>query len=325
MVSYPTVRLRRLRRLTALRLLVAETRLSVDDFIAPFFVVPGTKKRQAISSLVGQFHLSVDEVLREAGELVELGIKGVLLFGLPDKKDALGSEALRDDGVVQSAIRALKEAFPQLVVIADLCFCEYTEHGHCGVLRQGELDNDLTLEELKKQALSLARAGADIIAPSGMIDGMVASIRSALDEAAFSERIIMSYSAKYASAYYGPFRIAAQSTPAFGDRRGYQMDPANALEALREVATDLEEGADIVMVKPALAYLDVIRHVKDRFPVPLAAYNVSGEYAMIQAAAEHGLIDGPRVMMETLLAIKRAGADIIISYFAKEAARLLRS
>jgi len=272
----------------------------------------------------GQFHFSADTAAGEAQELLTHGINAVLLFGIPPVKDEKGESSCDEHGVVQEAIRAIKKVAPDIVVIADLCFCEYTSHGHCGVLVHGDVHNDLTLIETKKQAVSLAQAGADIIAPSGMMDGMVASIRQALDAKNMPHVAILSYSAKYASAYYGPFREAAQSAPSFGDRRTYQMNPANSDEAMREIEEDIKEGADIVMVKPALAYLDIIRRAKDRFAMPLAAYNVSGEYAMIKAAAEKKLIDGERVMMETLLSIKRAGADMIITYFAKEAAPLLR-
>jgi porphobilinogen synthase len=289
------------------------------------FIVPGKGVKKPISSLSGQYHFSADTVVDEAGELEHLGIKAVLLFGLPPAKDDIGAVSCDEHGVVQEAIRAIKKRSTNLEVIADLCFCEYTSHGHCGVVVNGDVDNDLTLAQTATQAVSLAKAGADIIAPSGMMDGMVSIIRRSLDESGLSNVAIMSYAAKFASAYYGPFREAAQSAPAFGDRRTYQMDPANSNEALREIESDIAEGADIVMVKPALPYLDIIARAKERFLVPLAAYNVSGEYAMIKAAAAQGLIDEARVMMETLLAIKRAGADMIISYFSKEAARKLRA
>jgi porphobilinogen synthase len=316
-------RLRRLRRTDALRGLVRETSLSTTDLIQPLFIVPGSGVRKEISSLPGQFHLSPDQAPREAEVLLELGIKSVLLFGLPPSKDDTGSAACDRNGVVQSALRELKSRFPELLLTVDLCYCEYTSHGHCGVVVDGDVDNDQTLELLNQQALSLAEAGADIVAPSGMMDGMIWSLRNALDSAGHSQVVLMSYAAKYSSAFYGPFRDAVESAPSFGDRRTYQMDPANSDEALREVAADIEQGADIVMVKPALSYLDIIRRVKDTFNVPVAAYNVSGEFAMLKAAAKQGLIDEERGMMEMLTSIKRAGAKIIISYFCKDAARLL--
>jgi len=323
-MSYPITRPRRLRRTSALRALVRETELSMGDLIAPLFVVSGSGIKRAIGSLPGHDHLSVDMVAEEALALSKIGVKGVLLFGLPETKDPLGSSACDERGVVQQATRAIKRELPDLLVIADLCFCEYTSHGHCGVLLNGEVDNDLTLVETRKQALSLAQAGVDIIAPSGMMDGVVGAIRSCLDEAGYQQTVIMAYSAKYASSFYGPFREAADSAPSHGDRQGYQMDPANTEEALREIALDLEEGADIVMVKPALSYLDVISRAKQQFRVPLAAYNVSGEYAMVKAAAGQGLIDHDRMMLEILTSIRRAGADLVITYFAKDAARFLR-
>jgi porphobilinogen synthase len=323
-MSFPDTRPRRLRRTSALRRLVRETTLSPDNFIYPLFVRPGKGVRDEITSLPGQFHFSVDMLAREAEEIAKLGIPGVILFGLPEKKDEVGSEAWHNEGVVQRAIRALKKAVPDLLVAVDACFCEYTTHGHCGVMTKGELDNDASLENLSRAALSYARAGADIVAPSGMLDGFVGFLREGLDEENFDNVAILSYAAKYASAYYGPFRAAADSTPAFGDRHGYQMDPANVREAIREVALDVEEGADIVMVKPALAYLDVISEVRNQFDLPVAAYNVSGEYAMLKAAAEKGWIDHDRAMLETLLSIRRAGADMILTYHAKEASRLLR-
>lgn len=304
--------------------MVRETTLAPDNFIYPLFVCPGQKVRREISSLPGQYHLSVDEMAREADEIGRLGIPAVILFGIPDKKDEVGSEAWHTEGVVQRAIRALKKAAPDLVVMVDACFCEYTTHGHCGVIVDGAVDNDATLENLGRAAVSYARAGADVIAPSGMMDGFVGFVRETLDEADFEQTSILAYSSKYASAYYGPFRTAVDSTPSFGDRAGYQMDAANVREAIREVALDVEEGADIVMVKPALAYLDVIAEVRREFDVPVAAYNVSGEYAMLKAAAERGWIDYDRVMLETLLGMRRAGADMILTYHAKEAARLLR-
>jgi porphobilinogen synthase len=281
--------------------------------------------KNEISSLPGQYHLSVDMLAREADEIAKLGIPSVILFGLPERKDEVGSEAWHPEGAVQRAIRAIKKATPDLTVAVDTCFCEYTTHGHCGVIRDGAVDNDATLENLGRAALSYARAGADLIAPSGMMDGFVGFLRESLDEEGFESTAILSYAAKYASAFYGPFRTAVDSAPAFGDRQGYQMDPANVREAIREVALDIEEGADIVMVKPALAYLDVIGEVRREFDVPIAAYNVSGEYAMVKAAAAKGWIDHDRVMMETLLSIRRAGADVILTYHAKEAAKLLQA
>ena len=327
----PFARFRRLRRSEGLRRLVRETRLSPADFVHPLFVAHGHGLRQEIESMPGQYYLSPDGLAREAEELRALGIPAVLLFGLPAAKDEEGSEAYADDGIVQEAVRALKQAAPDLVVITDVCLCEYTSHGHCGVLSpskggvvtDGEVDNDRTLELLARTALSHARAGADMVAPSDMMDGRVAAIRRALDEGGFAHLPIMAYSAKYASAFYGPFRVAADSAPQFGDRRGYQMDPPNVREALREIEADIAEGADIVMVKPALAYLDVLARARRRFDLPLAAYNVSGEYAMVKAADRLGWLDGRRTALEVLTAIKRAGADIIITYHAKEAASWL--
>ncbi len=320
---YPITRLRRLRRIPALRSLVQETRLSATQLIYPLFVCPGKAVRREISSMPGNFQLSVDRLVEECREARDLAIPGVILFGIPELKDETGSESWSEEGVVQQAVRALKKEVPGLLVITDVCLCEYTSHGHCGVIREGEVDNDATLELLARQALSHARAGADLVAPSDMMDGRIGRIRAALDGADFRDLPIMSYAAKYASAFYGPFREAAGSTPQFGDRRGYQMDPANAREALREVELDIAEGADIVMVKPALAYLDVIYRVKSAFDLPVAAYNVSGEYACILAAAQRGWVDQERILVEVLLAIKRAGADLILTYFAKQAARLL--
>ncbi len=314
---------RRLRRSAAIRGLVRETRLSPDMFLYPLFVCPGTGERREVSSMPGVFQLSVDEAVKEASAAKADGVSGVLLFGLPESKDAVGSAAYDADAPVQAAVRALKSEVPDLLVVTDVCLCEYTSHGHCGVLVEGEIANDATVELLVRSALSHAAAGADIVAPSDMMDGRVGRIRQALDHAGFSHVAIMSYAAKYCSAFYGPFREAADSAPAFGDRRSHQMDPANAEEALREVALDIEEGADIVMVKPALTYLDVIARVKAKFGVPTAAYHVSGEYAMLKAAARNGWIDEPRAMIETLTAIRRAGADIIVTYYAREAARLL--
>jgi porphobilinogen synthase len=322
-MSFPETRLRRLRRTPALRRLVRETTLAPDNFMCPLFVCAGTGVRREISSLPGQFHLSVDEVVHECKAIAALGIPSVILFGLPLKKDEVGSEAWHADGVVQQAVRAIKKAVPDLAIAVDACFCEYTTHGHCGVIANGTVDNDATLENLGRLAVSYARAGADLVAPSGMMDGTVGFLRESLDEDGFEDVAILAYAAKFASAYYGPFRVAADSTPAFGDRCGYQMDPANVREAIREVGHDVEEGADIVMVKPALAYLDIIGEVRREFDVPVAAYNVSGEYAMLKAAAEKGWIDYERAMMETLLSMRRAGADVILTYHAQEAARLL--
>lgn len=319
------VRPRRLRASPTLRNLTRQTELSVSSLVQPLFIVSGTNIKREISSLSGQFHWSVDICLREVEELVAVGVNSVLLFGIPDFKDDVGSAALKDDGVVQRATRAIKERFPSVVVITDLCFCEYTSHGHCGAVRNGHVDNDLTLEMLGAQALSHAKAGADIIAPSGMMDGMVEAIRTALDAHNYQDKIIMSYAAKYASSFYGPFRDAAQCAPQEGDRKGYQMDPRNAFEALREVELDIQQGADIVMVKPALAYLDIIWRIKERFEMPTAAYHVSGEYASVCAAAERGWLDKERALCESLVAIKRSGADIIITYWAKEAAKLIGS
>ncbi len=316
---------RRLRRTPELRRLVRETQLSVDDLIYPLFVCPGEGVRREVASMPGVYTLSIDQLVEEAQEVKRLGIPAVILFGIPERKDEVGSEAYAEDGIIQRAIRALKREVPGLLVIADTCLCEYTSHGHCGLVRDGEVLNDPTLELLARTAVSQARAGADIIAPSNMMDGFVAAIRGALDEAGFAHIPIMSYAVKYASAFYGPFREAAQSAPQFGDRRGYQMDPPNAREALREVELDIEQGADILMVKPALPYLDIIRLVREHFPVPVAAYQVSGEYAMIKAAARLGWIEEERVVMETLIGIKRAGADMILTYFAKDVARRLQS
>ncbi|MBI3953061.1 MAG: porphobilinogen synthase [Chloroflexi bacterium] len=321
--SFPTVRPRRLRQTAALRRLVQETRLDHSILIQPLFVAHGRGLREEIPSLPGQFHLSPDTAAAEARELSNLGIPGVLLFGLPASKDEAGSEAYAPQGIVQEAVRAIKGAAPELLVITDVCLCEYTSHGHCGLLApDGSVDNDPTLELIARTALSHARAGADIVAPSDMMDGRVGAIRRSLDEAGYAGTPILSYAAKYASAFYGPFRDAAGSAPQSGDRRGYQMDPPNVREALREIAQDLQEGADIVMVKPALAYLDVIRAARDAFDVPLAAYNVSGEYAMVEAAARQGWLERERAIQEVLTAIRRAGADIIITYWAKEIASL---
>jgi porphobilinogen synthase len=322
-MSFPTHRGRRLRRNEALRGLVRETRLSTAGLIYPMFVCPGQKIRQEVSSMPGVFQQSADHIVEECREVESLGIPGVILFGLPEKKDARGMSSIAADGVVQRAIEAIRKANLKLLVITDVCLCEYTDHGHCGVIEDGEVDNDATLDILAKQAVSHARAGADIVAPSDMMDGRVGVIREALDEHKFENISILAYAAKYSSGFYGPFREAAQSTPQFGDRRGYQMDPANAREALREVEMDLDEGADMVMVKPALPYLDIIRRVRDEFDVPVAAYNVSGEYAMVKAAVQKGWLDEQRVVMEILTGIQRAGAEIILTYHAKDAARWL--
>ena len=303
--------------------MVRETSLSPDDFIYPLFVTFGKGVKKEISSMPGCFQESVDKLVKSAKEVYSLNIPSVMLFGIPESKDEIGSGAYDEHGVVQNAIRAIKDAIPELYIITDVCMCEYTSHGHCGVVKKGEVQNDPTLELLSKEAVSHAKAGADMVAPSDMMDGRVKAIRLALDREGFKEIPIMSYAAKYASAFYGPFREAAESTPQFGDRRSYQMDPANRREALREVSLDIEEGADIIMVKPALAYLDIISDVRDTFDVPVAAYNVSGEYSLIKAAGKLGWIDEQRVMMEILTSIRRAGADLILTYFAKEAAKLL--
>jgi porphobilinogen synthase len=317
-------RFRRLRRSEALRRLVTETRLDARDFVYPLFVTHGRDVRSEIASMPGQYQLSVDQLAAEARELRDLGVPAVLLFGLPATKDEAGSEAYAADGIVQEAVRTLKDADPSLCVICDVCLCEYTDHGHCGIVSpSGEVENDRTLELLARIAVSQAEAGADMVAPSDMMDGHTTAIRAALDDAGYASTPIMAYAAKYASAFYGPFRVAAESAPAFGDRRGYQMDPPNAREALREIEAEVEEGADIVMVKPALAYLDVLSQARQRFDLPLAAYNVSGEYAMVKAAAQNGWLDGRAAVLEQLTGIKRAGADIIVTYHAKEAARWL--
>jgi len=322
-MSFPRVRLRRLRRTETLRQMVRETRLEIANLIYPLFVTQGKDIRQAIEAMTGIFRFSVDKLCEEVEEVTSLGIPAVLLFGLPEAKDEVGSGAYDPKGIAQQAVRAIKKAKPELVVIVDVCLCEYTSHGHCGVVVDGEVDNDKTLELLARTALSLAEAGADIVAPSAMMDGMVAAIRAKLDENGYERIPIMSYAAKYASAFYGPFREAAECAPQFGDRRSYQIDPANVREALREVEQDIQEGADILMVKPALSYLDVISKVRAAFNHPLAAYNVSGEYSMVKAAAQSGWIDEKKVVMEILTAIKRAGADMIITYHAKEVARWL--
>ena len=321
--AQPFKRLRRTRMTALLRSMVRETELSKNDFIYPLFVVPGTKVRKEVSSMPGVYQMSVDEIVRECVDVKSLGIPAVILFGIPEHKDEVGSEAYDELGIVQRAIHAIKKEVPELVVITDVCLCEYTSHGHCGIVRGNEILNDESIELLAKEALVQVQAGADMVAPSDMFDGRVKAIRAILDEHNFHNIPIMSYAAKYASGFYGPFREAAESTPKFGDRRSHQMDPANSDEALREVQTDIEEGADIVMVKPATPYLDIIRRVKDTFQMPTAAYNVSGEYSMVKAAGRLGWIDEQRVMMEMLTGIKRAGADLILSYFAKDAVKLL--
>ena len=324
-MPYPVFRPRRLRESALLRKMVRETRLDVGDLIYPLFAVHGRGVREPIPSMPGQCRLSVDELVKEAKDVAGMRIPAVLLFGLPNAKDPRGSEAYAEDGIVQQAIRAVKDTIPDLLVITDVCLCQYTSHGHCGVVEDGRVKNDPTLDLLARTAVSHVEAGADMVAPSDMMDGRVAAMREALDEGGFQETPIMAYSAKYASSFYGPFRDAAESAPQFGDRRSYQMDPGNAIEALREVGLDVDEGADIVMIKPALPYLDVIARVKGEFGLPVAAYSVSGEYAMIKAAGRLGWLDEERAMMEALLAIRRAGADLVITYFAKDVARLLES
>ena len=324
-MSFPTHRPRRLRRTEALRDFVRETRLTSRGLIYPMFVCPGSKVRKEISSMPGIYQLSVDRTVEECREVEALGLPAVILFGLPEKKDARGSEAVSARGVVQRAIEAIRKAKLSLLVVTDVCLCEYTDHGHCGVVKDGVVQNDPTIEILAEEALSHARAGADIVAPSDMMDGRVGAIRCALDQHGFEDVAILSYAAKYCSGFYGPFREAAQSAPQFGDRRSYQMDPGNAREALREVQMDIEEGADMVMVKPALAYLDVVRLVREHVQVPMGAYNVSGEYAMVKAAAQKGWVDEQRIVLEILTAIQRAGADIILTYHAKDAARWLKA
>ncbi len=321
MSRYPAYRPRRLRRTEALRRLVRETHVSADRLVQPLFVVPGSGVERPVDSMPGVAQLSVDRAAEDCRRLADLGVPAVLLFGIPERKDARGSGATAADGIIPRALEAIRRAAPGLLRMTDVCLCEYTDHGHCGVLAGDEVDNDATLPVLAAEALAHARAGADLVAPSDMMDGRIGAIRRALDEAGFAHLPIMSYAAKFASAFYGPFRDAAESTPQFGDRRGYQMDPANAEEALREVGLDLEEGADIVMVKPAVPYLDVVRRVKERFGYPVAAYHVSGEYAMVKAAAARGWLDEERVVDETLLAIRRAGADVVITYFARDVAR----
>jgi porphobilinogen synthase len=322
-MPFPVHRMRRTRASEPLRRLVRETQLAPDDFILPLFAVPGQGVRKAISSMPGNFQLSIDELVKECAEALKLGIGGVILFGIPASKDEKASGAYADDGIVQQAVRAVKRELPKLLVITDVCNCEYTSHGHCGLVVDGEVQNDPTLEWLAKAAVSHARAGADIVAPSDMMDGRVAAMRKALDESGFPNTPILAYAAKYASAFYGPFREAAESTPQFGDRRSYQMDPANAREAMREIELDLEEGADMIMVKPAMPYLDIIRLARDRFEAPLGAYQVSGEFSMLMAAIQNGWLDRDRTILESLTAIRRAGADFMLTYFAKDAARLL--
>ncbi|MBN1382999.1 MAG: porphobilinogen synthase [Deltaproteobacteria bacterium] len=321
---FPDYRPRRLRRNENFRRMIRETKLSVDDLVYPLFCVPGKGVKKPINSMTGHFQLSNDHLVAEVRKAKDLGIPAVLLFGIPDKKDEMATGAFAKDGVIQKAVQALKDKVPDILVITDVCLCEYTSHGHCGMIAGGDVDNDTTLEVLAETAVSHARAGADMVAPSAMMDGQVGAIREGLDEADFANIPIMAYAAKYASSFYGPFREAAESAPQYGDRKSYQMDPANSDEAIREINLDVEEGADIIMVKPALPYLDIIRRAKEEFDLPLAAYNVSGEFAMIKAAANLGWLDGEKAMMESLTAIKRAGADIIITYFAVEAARVLQ-
>jgi porphobilinogen synthase len=318
---FPDYRARRLRQNSAFRRMVRETSLSVDDLVLPLFAVSGKNIKNPIPSMPGQFHLSVDNMIKTAKEAHELGIPAIMLFGLPEKKDPLGTRAYAKDGIVQQAVRTIKNKVPEITIITDVCLCQYMDHGHCGIVEKGIIENDATLDLLARTALSHAKAGADMVAPSDMMDGRVGALREALDDNQFENTPIMSYAAKYCSAYYGPFREAAHSAPQFGDRRTYQMDPANSLEAIREVTMDVEEGADIIMVKPALSYLDIISRIRDEIDLPVAAYNVSGEYSMIKAAEKMGWIDGPKVMMETLLSIKRAGAKIIMTYFAMDAAK----
>jgi len=320
---FPDYRPRRMRRNDNFRRMVRETKLSVDDFIYPLFAVPGKGVKKPIGAMPGNFQMSVDHIVKEAEKAKERGIPGVLLFGIPDKKDEVASGAFAKDGIIQKAVKEIKNHVPDILVITDVCLCEYTSHGHCGMLEGNDVDNDSTLEVLMETAVSHAKAGADMVAPSAMMDGQIGALREGLDEAGFDHVPIMAYSAKYASCFYGPFREAAESAPQFGDRKTYQMDPANSDEALREITLDVEEGADIIMVKPALPYLDIIRRAKEEFDLPLAAYNVSGEFAMIKAAASMGWLDGERAMMESLTSIKRAGADIIITYFALDAAEIL--
>ena len=323
-MAFPINRPRRLNTTDTMRRLVRQTQVSVDDLMYPLFTCPGTKVKDPIGSMTGCYHLSPDMMVEEAKEVAALGIPAIIIFGLPEKKDSQGSEAYNSHSPVCESIRQIKKVLPDLIVATDVCLCAYTDHGHCGVIKNSKIDNDTTCELLAKMALAHAKAGADIVAPSDMMDGRVAAIRKMLDENKLTDTAIMAYSAKYASAYYGPFRDAAHSAPSEGDRKSYQMDPANSNEAMREMELDVAEGADILMVKPALAYMDIIYRGKERFDLPMAAYNVSGEYMMLKAAAESGLIDGPATMMETLTSLKRAGADILITYFAKEVAKLLQ-
>jgi porphobilinogen synthase len=321
---FPDYRPRRLRKNANLRRMVRETGLSVDNMVFPLFVIEGKSAKKPINSMPGNFQMSVDYLVREAQEIKALGIPAVLLFGIPDKKDETASGAFAKDGIVQRAVRKIKEKVPDILVITDVCLCEYTSHGHCGMIEKGDVDNDTTLEVLAETALSHVKAGADMVAPSAMMDGQIGAIRETLDEAGYETVPIMAYAAKYASCFYGPFREAAESTPQYGDRKSYQMDPANGDEAIREMTLDVEEGADILMVKPALPYLDIIRRAREEFDLPIAAYNVSGEFSMIKAAANLGWLDGEKAMMESLISIRRAGADIVITYFAKEAAKVLQ-
>ncbi len=322
---FPAYRPRRLRKNENFRRMIRETKLSVDNFVYPLFATFGKDVKKPISSMPGNFQMSVDHLVKEVQRAKDLGIPAVLLFGIPDKKDEVASGAFMKNGVVQQAVKRIKDKVPDVIVITDVCLCEYTSHGHCGMIEKGEVDNDASLEVIAETAVSHAKAGADMVAPSAMMDGQVGAIRDALDEDGFDNLPIMAYSAKYASCFYGPFREAAESAPQFGDRKAYQMDPANGDEAIREISLDVEEGADIIMVKPALPYLDIIRRAREEFDLPIAAYNVSGEFSMIKAAAKLGWMDGERAMMEALTSIKRAGADIIITYFATEAAKILRN
>ncbi len=321
---FPAYRPRRLRKNENFRRMIRETKLSVDNFVYPLFAIFGKDLKKPISSMPGNFQMSADNLVKEVQKAKDLGVPAVLLFGIPDKKDEVASGAFMKNGVVQQAVKRIKDKVPDIIVITDVCLCEYTSHGHCGMIEKGEVDNDASLEVIAETALSHAKAGADMVAPSAMMDGQVGAIRDALDEAGFDNLPIMAYSAKYASCFYGPFREAAESAPQFGDRKAYQMDPANGDEAIREISLDVEEGADIIMVKPALPYLDIIRRAREEFDLPIAAYNVSGEFSMIKAAAKLGWMDGERAMMESLTSIKRAGADIIITYFAMEAAKFLQ-
>ncbi|PKN60352.1 MAG: porphobilinogen synthase [Deltaproteobacteria bacterium HGW-Deltaproteobacteria-11] len=322
-MNFPDYRPRRLRKNENFQRMIRETKLSVDDLVYPLFVVPGKDRKKPINAMPGNFQMSIDHLLKEVQKTKDLGIPAVLLFGIPDKKDDLASGAFIRDGIIQQAVRRIKDKVPDILVITDVCLCDYTSHGHCGMIEKGDVDNDTTLEVLSETAISHAKAGADMVAPSAMMDGQIAAIREGLDEAGYENTPIMAYSAKYASCFYGPFREAAESAPQFGDRKTYQMDPANGDEAIREIQLDVAEGADVIMVKPALPYLDIIRRAREEFDLPIAAYNVSGEFAMIRAAAQLGWLDGERAMMEALTSIKRAGADIILTYFAQDAAIFL--